>query len=262
MSKTRKFYASFDGVPNGASHASTVNIDLTASFDVSHYLYAFGEAASTDCSSVSYSSAQAVAATMSLDQSSYADNTQVKLCVRLQSLGGTSTDASDAYEMTWNKSIAEGIYTENNHIIIGGNSGDTLIGGLGGDTITGGTGDDTIYPDGPDSDSSYGGYIEYLRNNASMVLWLDGSDPLGIGTPPSDGAHVATWDDKSVSGFDMPATSMPAYYSDGIGGRGAIRFDGVDDHYELAYRASLNAATQDVFVVGQKSVEILAVILI
>ena len=25
--------------------------------------------------------------------------------------------------------------------------------------------------------SSYGGYIEYLRNNASMVLWLDGSDP-------------------------------------------------------------------------------------
>ena len=29
-------------------------------------------------------------------------------------------------------------------------------------------------------------------------------------------------------------------------------FDGVDDHYELAYRASLNAATQDVFVVGQK----------
>ena len=72
---------------------------------MSHYLYAFGEAASTDCSAASYSSAQAIAATMSLDQSSYADNTQVKVCVRLQSLGGTSTDASDAYEMTWNKSI-------------------------------------------------------------------------------------------------------------------------------------------------------------
>ena len=116
---------------------------------MSHYLYAFGEAVSTDCFSASYSSAQAIAATMSLDQSSYADNTQVKLCVRLQSLGGTSTDASDAYEMTWNKSMIDGIYTENNDIIIGENSGETLIGGLGSDTITGGTGDDTIYPDGP-----------------------------------------------------------------------------------------------------------------
>ena len=87
-----------------------------------------------------------------------------------------------------------------------------------------------------------------------MVLWLDGSDPLGTGTPPSDGAHVATWDDKSNSNnFNMPAASMPAYYSDGIGSRGAIRFDGVDDYYEIAYQASLNATTQDVFVVGQRN---------
>ena len=106
---------------------------------MSHYLYAFGEAASTDCS-LSHTLRKHIDATMSLDQSSYADNTQVKLCVRLQSLGGTSTAASDAYEMTWNKSMM-GIYTESNDIIIGGNSGETLIGGLGGDTITGGTGE-------------------------------------------------------------------------------------------------------------------------
>ena len=43
---------------------------------------------------------------------------------------------------------------------------------------------------------------------------------------------------------------MPAYYSDGIGGRGAIRFDGVDDRYWIAYHL-LNAATQDVFAVAQ-----------
>ena len=44
---------------------------------------------------------------------------------------------------------------------------------------------------------------------------------------------------------------MPAYYSDGIGGRGTIRFDGVDDRYWIAYQPSLNAATQDVFAVAQ-----------
>ena len=36
----------------------------------------------------------------------------------------------------------------------------------------------------------------------------------------------------------------------GIGSRGAIRFDGVDDSYELAYNATLSADTQDVFVVA------------
>ena len=172
----------------------------------------------------------------------------IRLCIRSQSAGGTTLAAANAYDFTWTKDTTAGMYANSNDGVGGTSGNDILTGGLGGDTIVAGDGDDTIYPDLTASES----YITYLRNNASMVLWLDGSDPLGTGTPPADGAHVATWDDKSTSTFDLPATSMPAYYSDGIGSRGAIRFDGVDDYYQIAYQASLNGTTQDVFVVAQR----------
>ena len=133
--------------------------------------------------------------------------------------GNIATNSTNSFDR-----VDEGVYDNLVNTLRAGPSGDTIKGGLGGDTIIGSSGNDIIYPDLGASDS----YITHLKNH-SMVLWLDGSDPLGTGTPPSDGAHVATWDDKSNSNFDMPATSMPAYYSDGIAGRGAIRFDGVDD---------------------------------
>ena len=155
--------------------------------------------------------------------------------------GNIATNSTNSFDR-----VNEGVYDDLVNTLRAGPSGDTIKGGLGGDTIIGSSGNDIIYPDLGASDS----YITHLKNH-SMVLWLDGSDPLGTGTPPSDGAHVATWDDKSNSNFDMPAKRMPAYYSDGIGGRGAIRFDGVDDRYLIAYQSTLNATTQDVFAVAQ-----------
>ena len=164
------------------------------------------------------------------------------ICVRASDdAGNIATNFTNSFNR-----VDEGVYDNLVNTLRAGPSGDTIKGGLGGDTIIGSSGNDIIYPDLGASDS----YITHLKNH-SMVLWLDGSDPLGTGTPPSDGAHVATWDDKSNSNFNMPATSMPSYYSDGIGGRGAIRFDGVDDRYMIAYQPSLNATTQDVFVVAQ-----------
>ena len=165
-----------------------------------------------------------------------------RICVRASDdAGNIATNSTNSFDR-----VDEGVYDNLVNTLRAGPSGDTIKGGLGGDTIIGSSGNDIIYPDLGASDS----YITHLKNH-SMVLWLDGSDPLGTGTPPSDGAHVATWYDKSKSNFDMPATSMPAYYSDGIGGRGAIRFDGVDDNYQIPYEATLNTTKQDVFVVAQ-----------
>jgi Concanavalin A-like lectin/glucanases superfamily len=38
------------------------------------------------------------------------------------------------------------------------------------------------------------------KNITGCTLWLDGSDPAGTGTPPSNGATVSTWVDKSGGG--------------------------------------------------------------
>ena len=131
--------------------------------------------------------------------------------------------------------------------ITGDENNNTIIGGLGGDTIDGGDGDDTIYADMKSTDN----YISYLKDNAAMVFWLDGTDPNGTGTAPSDGAVLSSWIDKSTSGFDIAAVNAAKYASDGINGRGAMRFDGSNDYYELSNQAALNATTQDVFVVAQ-----------
>ena len=50
---------------------------------------------------------------------------------------------------------------------------------------------------------------------AGIQLWFDGADPLGTGTPPSNGASVTTWVDKSGNGYNTTSVSgtAPTYNS-------------------------------------------------
>jgi hypothetical protein len=50
---------------------------------------------------------------------------------------------------------------------------------------------------------------------AGLQLWFDGADPLGTGTPPSNGASVTTWADKSGNGYNTTSVSgtAPTYVS-------------------------------------------------
>ena len=52
-------------------------------------------------------------------------------------------------------------------------------------------------------------FVPTSISNCSM--WLDGTDPAGTGTPPSNGATVSTWVDKSGSGINLTAVGTPTY---------------------------------------------------
>lgn len=57
---------------------------------------------------------------------------------------------------------------------------------------------------------------------SGLQVWLDGNDPLGTGTPPSNGATVTTWSDKS--GNANNATSGAATFV--AGSPGFLNFGG------------------------------------
>jgi hypothetical protein len=44
-----------------------------------------------------------------------------------------------------------------------------------------------------------------------LQLWLDGADPAGTGTPPSNGTGITTWVDKSGNGYNGSNTGSPTY---------------------------------------------------
>lgn len=49
---------------------------------------------------------------------------------------------------------------------------------------------------------------------SGIAVWLDAADPLGTGTPPSNGSALSTWFDKSGNGRNFTTTSgSPTYTS-------------------------------------------------
>lgn len=48
---------------------------------------------------------------------------------------------------------------------------------------------------------------------AGCAMWLDGKDPAGTGTAPSNGSTVSTWTDKSRNGINLTAVGTPTYTS-------------------------------------------------
>ena len=80
----------------------------------------------------------------------------------------------------------------------------------------------------------------------SCVLWLDGKDPAGTGTPPSSGATVSTWVDKSLSGKNGAGTGNPTYVSGG-----GINFDGSSYFINTSFAQDLSQRT--IFIVMQET---------
>ena len=61
---------------------------------------------------------------------------------------------------------------------------------------------------------------------SGCVLWLDGTDPLGTGTPPSNGTSISTWYDKSGNGNNGTSGTAPSFNSSGINTKGVVSFNG------------------------------------
>jgi len=81
---------------------------------------------------------------------------------------------------------------------------------------------------------------------AGIALWLDGLDPAGTGTPPSAGATVSTWIDKSTSAKNATAGGTPTYVSGG-----GINFNGSSWFSNLSF--AQNLSQRSIFIVMQET---------
>jgi hypothetical protein len=60
---------------------------------------------------------------------------------------------------------------------------------------------------------------------STQRIWVDGSDPLGTGTPPANGTAVTSWKDKSGNSNHMAATTNGTYSANSLNGFGTITFN-------------------------------------
>jgi hypothetical protein len=92
---------------------------------------------------------------------------------------------------------------------------------------------------------------QFTPKQLSPVCWLDGSDPAGTGTPPSNGASLSTIVDKSGNGYDFSQASgslQPSYLTNAYNSKGCVVFSG-GRYFSRAYTAALNGPNMSVFIV-------------
>ncbi len=74
------------------------------------------------------------------------------------------------------------------------------------------------------------------------IVWLDGSDPAGTGTPPANGSLVGTWVNKAGTGSNATEGStanQPTYLANVQNGMGALRFVELDQGLEGTFTRSV-----------------------
>jgi hypothetical protein len=80
---------------------------------------------------------------------------------------------------------------------------------------------------------------------SGLIGWLDGGDPLGTGTKPSNGASITTWVDKSgQSNSGTAAGTAPTYSATS----NAVNFSGQNGYYTTSISAS--SSNESAFIVG------------
>jgi hypothetical protein len=92
---------------------------------------------------------------------------------------------------------------------------------------------------------------EFNVKTLSPKLWLDGADPNGTGTPPSNGSFLSTMVDKSGNGFDFSQATgslQPAYLTNAYNGKGCVVFSG-GRYFSRAFTAALNGPNMSIFIV-------------
>jgi hypothetical protein len=85
-------------------------------------------------------------------------------------------------------------------------------------------------------------------------LWLDGADPAGTGTPPTDGTTVSTWNDKSGNGRNSPANSTGAIFAaNSLNGNGALNFTAQGRYYVTPSFVPSSTNSPTIFLVAQQT---------
>lgn len=85
-----------------------------------------------------------------------------------------------------------------------------------------------------------------VRSIPGLRLWLDGSDPLGNGSPPNDGAKVTMWKDKSNSNFSTTNVNGNPVYN---AATKSIKFDGGSSYNLPNGSFPFNNSPYSIFVV-------------
>ena len=80
-----------------------------------------------------------------------------------------------------------------------------------------------------------------------LTLWLDGADPAATGVAPANNSTVATWYDKSGSGYNASGGVSPTWSSN------AVQFDGTTTYLTTSCPAGNNTAAY-FFVWKQSSI--------
>jgi Concanavalin A-like lectin/glucanases superfamily len=70
-------------------------------------------------------------------------------------------------------------------------------------------------------------------NITGCTFWVDGSDPLGTGTPPADGTSLSTWYDKSGSAYNAVAYSAATVKTNIQNSKSIVRFS--SNSYNVTY---------------------------
>lgn len=71
-------------------------------------------------------------------------------------------------------------------------------------------------------------------NISGCILWLDGTDPAGNGSPPSDGTSISTWVDKSGQGNNFTqgtSARQPVFKTGVVNSAASIKFVRANNNY-------------------------------
>lgn len=88
---------------------------------------------------------------------------------------------------------------------------------------------------------------------SGLTAWFDGSDPAGTGTPPSNGASISTWVDKSGNARNAVAGGAPTFAAASQNGLGTLTFNGTTN-YLYASGLTVPTNTHSLFAVHNPTV--------
>lgn len=87
----------------------------------------------------------------------------------------------------------------------------------------------------------------------TIVLWLDGQDPLANGTPPSNGAALPTWFDRSGNGYNFSAIgaggAVPTYDASGFNSLPAVAISATNNGYAAPAALATPSGSYTIFAV-------------
>jgi hypothetical protein len=66
---------------------------------------------------------------------------------------------------------------------------------------------------------------------SGLTLWLDGSDPLGAGSPPPYGTYITKWYDKSENGYHAIGVNNPSVVGSAVNSLSVVAYNGSSYSY-------------------------------